>query len=140
MPIPYWAGQYIGLPFVEHGRSIYGLDCWGLVRLVMFEKFNLVLPDYSKEYSNTYSKSEISALIKRENVKWHEIHAGKEKLGDIIVLRMRGEPMHIGLVLGDSRMLHIERHVNSAIEPYNNNRWKDRIVGFYRHYQLGDKE
>jgi len=39
MPIPYWAGHYIGLHFREHGRTVAGADCWGLVRLVLQEQF-----------------------------------------------------------------------------------------------------
>ncbi len=37
MPVPIWAGRYIGLPFAEHGRDRGGIDCWGLVRLTLLE-------------------------------------------------------------------------------------------------------
>ncbi len=136
MPIPYWAGHYIGLPFVEHGRSIYGLDCWGLVRLILFEQFDTVLPSYTSNYTNTYSQKEIGKLVRNESSKWHSIKLGEEKCGDVIVLRMRGEPMHVGCIIGDKRMLHIERHINSSIESYDSWRWKDRISGIFRHGEL----
>ena len=34
MPVPIWAGHYIGLPFRDHGRDRSGLDCWGLIATV----------------------------------------------------------------------------------------------------------
>ncbi len=138
MPIPYWAGHYIGLSFREHGRSAEGLDCWGLVRLVLMERFNAVLPSYAAEYAHTESAGEIAPLIGREAEKWQKITAGEEKCGDVIVLRLRGAPAHVGLVLGDGRMLHIEKHINSAIEYYGGRRWRDRITGFYRHSHLSE--
>ncbi|MBL1148205.1 MAG: phage tail protein [Pseudomonadota bacterium] len=136
MPIPYWAGHYIGLPFREHGRSIAGTDCWGLVRLVLQEQFAAVLPSYAADYQTTGNATELGKLIGQEAEKWIAISAGQEKLGDVIVLRMRGAPMHVGLVLGDGRMLHIEKHINSAIEDYRSRRWRERVTGFYRHPQL----
>jgi len=133
MPIPFWAGHYIGLPFYDHGRDALGLDCWGLVRLVMAEQFGIALPLYSGEYQRTTQVEKISNLIERESSKWKLIKSGDEECGDVIVLRMRGKPMHVGIVLGDKRMLHIEVGINSIIEKYSGSRWDKRISGFYRY-------
>lgn len=135
MPIPYWAGHYIGLPFREYGRTVAGTDCWGLVRLVLQEQFAAVLPSYAADYPDGGAE-DIGKLIGQEAAKWIAVSAGEEQLGDVVVLRMRGAPMHVGLVLGDGRMLHIEKHINSAIEDYRGPRWCKRVSGFYRHPQL----
>jgi len=133
MPIPYWAGHYIGLPFKEHGRNIKGLDCWGLVRCVFIEQFKIPLPSYAYEYQHCRAVADISALVSRESQKWKKIDFGQENQGDVIVLRLRGQPMHVGMVLGDGSMLHIEQSINSAIERYTSARWQNRIVAFYRY-------
>jgi cell wall-associated NlpC family hydrolase len=133
MPVPIWAGHYIGLPFQDHGRDRAALDCWGLVRLVLAEQFNFALPSYAHEYQRSTQVEKIGALIERELTKWKIIRAGDETCGDVIVLRVRGKPMHVGLVLGDGQMLHIESGINSVIERYTGTRWTERIFGFYRY-------
>ena len=136
MPVPIWAGHYIGLPFHDHGRDRSGLDCWGLVRLVMAEQYNIALPSHSHEYQRSTQVEQISALIEREALKWRIIPSGRELCGDVIVLRVRGKPMHVGIVLGDRQMLHIERGIDSVIERYNGPQWIERIAGFYRYKGL----
>jgi cell wall-associated NlpC family hydrolase len=131
MPVPFWAGHYIGLPFLDHGRDRSGLDCWGLVRLVMTEQFGVALPSYVHEYQRTTQVDKISALIERESSKWKLVPAGKEICGDTVVLRVRGKPMHVGMVLGDRQMLHIEAGINSVIERYAGANWAERVFGFY---------
>jgi cell wall-associated NlpC family hydrolase len=134
MPVPFWAGHYIGLPFKDHGRDRDGLDCWGLVRLVLAEQFSLALPSYTREYERTTQVANISKLIERElALIWSPVEKTEAQLGDIIILRMRGKPMHVGLVLDDEHMLHIEPGINSAIERYTSPRWSERIFGFYRY-------
>lgn len=133
MPIPFWAGHYIGLPFIDHGRDRSGLDCWGLVRLIMAEQFGFALPSYATEYQRTTQVGKIGALIEHESSKWKKIASDAESCGDVIVLRFRGKPMHVGMVLGDKHMLHIEFGINSVIERYSGARWADRISGFYRY-------
>lgn len=139
MPIPFWAGRYIGLPFREHGRDRAGLDCWGLVRLVMGEQYNLALPSFATSYDRTTNAESIGRLIRRETRGWRAIELGHEDTGDVAVLRMRGEPMHVGVVLGDRQMLHIEQGIDSAIEHYDCLRWKDRVCGFYRYKNFLDE-
>jgi cell wall-associated NlpC family hydrolase len=133
MPVPIWAGHYIGLPFREHGRDRAGLDCWGLVRLVMAEQFNIALPSHAAEYERTSQAEKIGALIERESQKWKIIATGSETCGDVVVLRVRGRPMHVGMVIGDRQMLHIERGIDSVLEKYTGAHWTERIAGFYRY-------
>lgn len=133
MPIPIWAGKYIGLPFKEHGRDRAGLDCWGLVRLVQLEQFDRALPTYATHYRKTTDVRGIGDLIKDQITRWTPVDAGDEQAGDIIILRMHGAPMHVGLVLGFRRMLHVEQGISAAIERYDGLRWKDSIHGFYRY-------
>jgi cell wall-associated NlpC family hydrolase len=136
MPIPIWAGRYIGLPFRDHGRDRSGLDCWGLVRLVMGEQFGIALPSLSGEYEHTLALDAISGVIERQIPAWDAVPAGEERCGDVIILRLHGQPLHVGIVLGDAHMLHVEARIDSAIERYDQTRWKDRIYGFYRHRPL----
>jgi cell wall-associated NlpC family hydrolase len=133
MPVPFWAGHYIGLPFAEHGRCRSGLDCWGLVRLVLAEQFGIALPSFMHEYRSARDAQAIGALVEREIPAWQNIAPGAEMLGDVVVLRLCGQPMHVGLVLGDRRMLHIEEGVDSAIENYAGPRWSERVLGFHRY-------
>lgn len=133
MPVPIWAGRYIGLPFQDHGRDRQGLDCWGLARLVLSEQFGIALPSFAHEYRRTTEIGHISALIEREAKTWISIASGNEEGGDVIVMRIHGKPVHVGLVLGDQHMLHIECGINSVIERYNSLRWKERVFGFYRY-------
>ena len=132
MPVPIWAGHYIGLPFRDHGRDRSGVDCWGLVRLVMAEQFGVALPSLINEYRHTADRA-IGPLIEAESAHFTAIAAGQEKQGDIIVLRLHGQPMHIGLVLGDGQMLHAEDGIETSIARYRGPRWLDRIYGFYRY-------
>ncbi|MFN7115025.1 MAG: C40 family peptidase [Alphaproteobacteria bacterium] len=136
MPVPIWAGRYIGLPFRDHGRDRSGLDCWGLVRLVMAEQFGIALPSLSGEYEHTLALDDISGVIRAQIPAWHALDSGAEHCGDVVVLRLHGQPLHVGIVLGDRHMLHVEARIDSAIERYDQTRWKDRIYGFYRHRSL----
>ena len=133
MPVPFWAGHYIGLPFQDHGRDRSGLDCCGLVRLVMSEQFGIALPSYVHEYQRTTQVEKIGDLVEREASHWTPVAAEREICGDAIVLRVRGRPMHVGVVLGDRQMLHIEHGINSVIESYAGLRWAERVSGFYRY-------
>lgn len=140
MPIPIWAGRYIGLPFRELGRDRAGVDCWGLVRLILAEQFTIPLPSFIHEYRHTLEKSRIGPLIERETRSWQKIATNAEAPGDVVVLRLHGKPMHVGLVLGDRHMLHIEAGINSAIERYNSPQWAERIFGFFRYREDIDEQ
>lgn len=140
MAIPYWVGHYIGLEFKEHGRDRKGLDCWGLVRLVLAEQFGIPLPSYSSEYKDTRDSKAIDELYQDEKEigDWLKIGLGQERLGDVVCMRIRGVPMHVGLIIEKGRMLHIEKGSNSCFVKYNNLEWKNKIDGVYRRRELID--
>jgi cell wall-associated NlpC family hydrolase len=133
MPVPIWVGHYIGLNFKEHGRDRHGIDCWGLVRLVMGEQFGVSLPSYATQYDSTTREDQLAPLIEEERKWWIPVEAGKEQLGDVVVLRMRGHPIHVGFVIEHGRMLHAEVGIGSVLDSYKNARWHLRVTGFYRY-------
>ena len=137
MSIPFWVGSYIGLHFKQHGRTLKdGFDCWGLVRHVHRAQYGINLPSYAEYYKTTSSEAEISPLITIESEAWIKIEDAFVKEGDVVVLRMRGFPLHVGIVVGDNKFLHISKDINSTIEDYTISRWRNRIVGFYRYYDI----
>lgn len=137
MSIPIWVGHYIGLPFKDHGRDRKGMDCWGLVRLVMAEQFGISLPSYSTDYDNTTREDQLAPLIAEERRHWIPVPHGEEKLGDVVVLRMRGQPIHVGLVIEKGRMLHAEVGIGVVLDSYISARWVLRVTGFYRYGETG---
>lgn len=128
-----WHNDYISIPFKERGRTREGADCWGLQRIVYQEKLNINLPDYSDLYSDIKDKVALPSIIEMESANWQKIEPGNERPFDAIILRMRGLPMHVGLVVRKDYMLHCSEGVGTSFESYTNSKWKTRVIGFCRY-------
>jgi cell wall-associated NlpC family hydrolase len=128
--------QYIGMPFKDKGRTRKGADCWGLVRIVYAIEYGIDLPSYNEDYPSSTEAEEIGKLINCEKGKWYEIPAGKEKAGDIIIMRLSGHPTHVGVIAWPGYMLHTLKGVNTVLEHYTGILWRNRVVGIFRHEGL----
>lgn len=129
-----WWSPYIGIPFEEKGRDLDGFDCWGLFKWIYQHHHpnKIILPGYESLYESTNDRDELGDIIFDQTQKhWHEHDKGLEF--DAIILRMRGVPMHVGIVTKPGHMLHCALGVGTVHEPYTGTRWKDKVLGFYRY-------
>jgi cell wall-associated NlpC family hydrolase len=125
--------RFVGIPYLDKGRSLVGLDCYGLVRLVFRELRGIELPSYVADYATGADRTAIAHLIKGEIDAWDEVRAGDEIAFDGVLIREAGFPRHIGLVVTPGLMLHVERGETSRIERYRTGTFSHRIAGFYRY-------
>lgn len=129
---PAWAAPYVGIPYADKGRTRAGIDCWGIVRLVLGEVFNTQLPDYAALYANGEDWPAISAAI----------HAGladgwqrtqQPQAGDLLILSIATRPWHCGVMLNSLQFLHAAPGDFTVIERLDTPRWANRIQGIYHH-------
>lgn len=131
-----WWLNYVGLPFADRGRdALNGFDCWGLVRQVYSTRLGIELPSYDDDYADTLKAAEICAAIEKHSQGWTTV-TGDVQEYDLIILRMRGVPMHVGIVTREGYMLHSLDGMGVVHHKYNSMAWSDRIVGFIRHSSL----
>lgn len=130
--------QYIGIPFLDHGRSRAGLDCWGLVVLVYKEQLGILLPDLGSFYSNADIRREVQGAVQDTVEKsWNRDVTGyPRRLYDVIVFKRGGIETHVGLWVKEDTMLHVERNICVALERYDTARWKNKFSRVIRHVDL----
>ena len=122
--------KYIGLPYLDNGRTPTGVDCWGLARLFYKDEFGIDLPSYTEEYIGGTDPHIVEAVnLYKDN--WEEITT--PTIGDLCLFNIFGEPMHVGVFIGDNKFLHCRRGSDSVIESLTNIKWKNRFVAFYKH-------
>jgi len=129
--VPSWVENYIGIPFETHGRTPSGCDCWGLVKLVLEEQFGIIVNGFEQSYKSINDTAAIAGICCREVLNWKPVTT--PQAGDVILLRMKGMPQHVGIVVADGWMLHSEINKNAVVERYGTSIWKNRILGYYRH-------
>lgn len=144
---PPWVARYVGLPYAEGGRGHYGLDCWGLLRLVLRERFAVEVPRFEGVRWSDFEPAGLARFMARERESaWRQIARAEhgrltrdeaEQAGDGVMLRMSGEAVHVGLIVAPGWMLHIEEGVDSVCETYLQARWERRLVAIYRHALVG---
>lgn len=124
--------QFIGIPYVPHGRDYTGADCWGVLFLYYRDRLGISVPSYSAEMdARDFHRSSIGPLIaeEREN-HWHLVDA--PQAGDCVLMRAGRHDSHVGVFLGHGLMLHSEGPHPSVIDRTGDMRWRSRISGFYR--------
>lgn len=129
--IPEWCSGYVGLPFVEKGRNRAGCDCWGLIVLIYREQLGIELPLHDNDYTKTTDAESVSVTCRKEAAMWRQVE--KPKAFDPVLLRIRGIPWHVGIVVAEGFMLHCDPKADTVLENYMRPIWAPRIEGFYRH-------
>ncbi len=124
-----WIAAYIGIPWET-------LSCWELVRRVLAEKFGVTAPSYLDQYGRPDDWDRIAATVRDVRPEWVAVAPDAERPGDVIILRLRGHPIHVGIVIEPGDMLHSAQGMGACVESYRGLRWKNRIVGVYRSPEL----
>lgn len=129
-----WWEKYIGTPFEEKGRGPDTFDCWGLVRWVYLHDHprKIELPSYTECYEHTNEREKLARVIVDERQKkWQKVEQPQEF--DAILLRMRGVPMHVGVVTKKNHMIHCAEGINTYEESFKSLRWEKKVLGFFRY-------
>lgn len=128
-----WTDRYIGIPFKPNGRDRNGLDCWGLVCLVYEEVLGTRLPHYLDVFVDRGISSllRVARVMAAERLSWAKVE--RPEPFDVIMLRHSEYVWHVGLVVANHRMLHVEYGINSVVEDYRGPLWRHKIDEF-RHY------
>jgi cell wall-associated NlpC family hydrolase len=136
--VTHWSSPFIGMPFEERGREARGVDCYGLVRLVLMEVQRIALPSFTESYVSCAEREMIAAALDagERDLPLRPIRRGDEAPFDIVEFVRGGISDHVGIVVERGRMLHIESGGESRIERYDVGKWLPRLKGFYRHRDL----
>lgn len=132
-----WTNNYVGIPFLNLGRTREGVDCWGLVKLIMREQFNLELSDF--KYADAGNRIESERLFANadELQNWYQVT--EPLIGDLVALRIFGNVCHFGICAGSRYFLHSLYGLDSALDSLDSARWNRRIYAIYRHRGLYGK-
>lgn len=131
--IPRWVEQYIGIEYEDCGRGPK-FDCWGLVRQILKDQFSVEVPAYV--YETSEDRKIVGPLIEDESKFYICIEPGKERLGDLVVMKLGTLPFHIGMVVDKGVLVHAMPKTDSHLAKYRSEPWKARIRGFYRHVEM----
>ena len=131
-----FADRAILVPFEEKGRSWGGWDCWGIPYLGFREVLGIQLPEMTGKYSSTRRLKELRILIDRnKGTEW--VSVDEPRAMDCVILLMMGESCHIGLMLDEVHVLHVEANCMTIVERIDQPPWRgtgyDKVEGFYRH-------
>jgi cell wall-associated NlpC family hydrolase len=124
--------KYVGVPYLDKGRTPDGWDCYGLYVFLLNEIFGLKVNPYNEIYTTADADLEVIAAIATQKRHWQRIELQDAQEGDGIVFNLAGHPLHCGYIIERGVMLHALKGRNTCIERYDTSGWNRRIEGIYR--------
>lgn len=125
--------QYVGVPFIDHGRDPLGWDCWGLWRYVGGEVGLGRHPSYAEAYDRADGDGEqkVAAAIAAHLGEWRRLP--RPAPGAALLFRRFGRAFHVGMALNGREMLHVTRGLagGTAIEPFDTFVWSRLLDGAF---------
>ncbi len=121
-------GKYLGIPYVHKGRTLDGLDCWGLLKCV-YREFGVELFDI-EEYSKTWSLTGRDYFKQHYRQDW--VMVGLPRFLDaVLFVNSKGIANHAGIVLTNGRFIHCCRQ-GVIVSRLSDKAWQKNIEGYYR--------
>lgn len=128
------AAPYIGLPFKRGGRDRTGLDCWGLVRMVLQDRKGLVLPSYD----HCDNEADTIKAAKRGG-DWIAVTSPQAFDVMVMLTPVAGfgvAPLHVGVMLSPRMVLHVDEGGRSECVPASARHIRTRFESYHRHKDL----
>lgn len=129
-----WQERYVGLPFVDHGRDFQGVDCWGLVALVLWHERRITVPSYGE--TSARDLAAVAGLVKTESAgePWSRIT--QPRAFDVAVMCRRHAPVHVGIMVSGNEIMHVEEKISAVVVPIDHATIRYRNPQFFRHRAL----
>jgi len=124
--------KYIGLEFEIGGRGPK-YDCWGYVQYLLDDYFALSVPSFEnyEDWRTVHTRFVEIGVKKLTEQGWKV--AERPNLANILLFRVRGRPLHVGLAVGSLRFLHIQEGMLSVLDRLDA-RWYPRLEGIYEYH------
>ena len=132
-----WTREFVGVPWLDKGRSMAGADCWGFAAVTYEARAGVVLPSYTEDYASADEAAEIAAIVAREkrSPRWLTVAGDPQEL-DILWFREGRFDAHAGIWIAPDTMLHMALEDCSKIERYDRPPWLGRLTGVYRWHAM----
>jgi len=120
----------IGIPFKDGGRSIDGLDCYGLV-MEVYRRKGINLPEY---YAPALDESAVSTQIEAAKALpiWQKAEAANPPLLAVMAIKFNSiHCNHTGVYIGNGFFIHTRERIGVNIDRISSPAWRRRIEGFY---------
>tara|TARA_B100001939_G_scaffold340129_1_gene347774 strand:- start:4679 stop:5110 length:432 start_codon:yes stop_codon:yes gene_type:complete len=129
--------DYLGVPFLPHGRSRSGADCWGLVYILYQEVYSIGIRSYAGEVGDIHCPLQSGPVFDRHRRGGAWVRTARPVRGDLILWRAGKIPFHVAIFLSEKEMLHTIRGAEVQVMDYPSAAWpRHRIEGFYCHKSL----
>lgn len=126
--------KYIGIPFKHKGRTRQGVDCYGLVSLILKDKLNLDMLEYEYAPKWTLENKDIIVTEVNKTKEWVVIRDNYKPLDLILFYASPARQIvsHIGIYIDANKFIHIEEDGKSELTRLNNH-WLNRIYKVIRY-------
>jgi len=127
--------RYFGIPYKHHGRSLAGLDCFGLVIIFYAECYNIEISDYV--YVKNWDECGLNYIEEEYWKQFKKIDAPKRHC--LVTFRAFGTQIerHIGIMMDDISFLHVPISGCVCIEKITSRVWSRQLGSFYILNEMG---
>lgn len=123
---PPLVARWVGIPFDR-------LDCWALAQDFNRRAVGCVLPPLPDQVTPADpARAGAVAVQALEAEDWRYLGQEPERVGDVGLFRIGGNPTHVGVAVSTRQMLHALEGQDSALEDWTTRLWRPRLVGWYR--------
>lgn len=125
--------KYIGLSFKHKGRDFNGVDCYGLLALLLKEEKDIEMPEY--EYTFNWCEEGCNHIKEKMHYFTHwKILKEPSKPLDVILFYDSPESKvvsHMGIYIGDNRFIHVSSLYSSRSDKLEGH-WLKRVYKVLR--------